>query len=113
VAVALAAVPVLAYSAALLASGAPAFPSREDCARVATGDAPELEVVYGRLDELAPAEDLLARLTAVGFVGTELELDACGRWKVAYDRIESLSQGEALAEQARRAGFEARVELGG
>ena len=41
-----------------------------------------------------------------------IELDACGLWKVSYDAIADLAQGRALAEQARAAGFAARVEYG-
>ena len=48
---------------------------------------------------------------AIGFTGAELELDGCGQWKVFYDSIDSLEQGESLAEQVRAAGFEARVEV--
>ena len=66
--------------------------------------------MYGRLSDPVAAEDLLAELTGTGFVGAEIQLDDCGRWKVSYDAIESREQGEALAEQVRAAGFDARVE---
>jgi hypothetical protein len=111
-AAAVVAVPLLVFPLALLAKGAPPFPSRDDCAVAATGDAPDLDVVYARLDELAAAETLLAAVTGAGFTGASIELDACGLWKVAYDPIESFAQGEELAEQVRAAGFEARVEVG-
>lgn len=103
-------VPVLGFPVLVLAQGPPPFPTRDECVRVATGDADDLEVVYGRLADPVAAEELLAELTRIGFIGAELELDACGRWKVSYDAIDSLAQGEALAEEARRAGFDARVE---
>jgi hypothetical protein len=105
-------VPLLTYPLFAVAEGAPRFPTRDECAQVATGDAPDLDVVYGRFDDLAAADALLAEVTRIGFVGAVVELDACGRWKVAYDPIESFVQGEALAGQVRAAGFEARVELG-
>ena len=106
-------VPLLAYPVAAMAGGAPRFPTRDECSRPATADAPDLEVVYGRFDDLRAADELLAKLTDVGFVGAETGFDPCGRWKVSYDAIESLEQGEALAAEVRKAGFEAQVEHGG
>lgn len=106
-------VALLGYSLLALAGGAPRFPTRAECVTPATGDAPDLQVVYGRFDDLVAAETLLADVTRIGFVGAELELDNCGRWKVFYDGIESFAQGQALAEQVREAGFDARVEVRG
>jgi hypothetical protein len=105
--------PLLAYPVAAVAGGEPRFPTRDECSRPATSDSPDLEVVYGRFDDPRAADDLLAKLTGVGFIGSEITFDACGRWKVSYDSIESLAQGNALAAQVRDAGFEARVEYGG
>jgi len=106
-------VPLLAYPVVAVAGGAPRFPTRDECSRPATADAPDLEVVYGRFDDLRAADELLAKLTDVGFVGAETGFDPCGRWKVSYDAIDSLEQGEALAAEVRKAGFEAQVEHGG
>jgi hypothetical protein len=113
-AVAIAIVPLLVYPAITLAAdGLPRFPTRGECSRPASADAPDLDVVYGRFDDRRTADELLASLSDVGFVGAELSLDACGQWKVFYDGIESPAQGEALAAQVREAGFEATVEYGG
>ena len=109
VAAAIVVVVLLGYPLVTLAGGAPRFPTG-DCARPATTDDPSLEVVYGRFDDRLAAETLLAEITEVGFIGAELKLDGCGRWKVSYDGIDSSEQGEALAEQVRNAGFDARVE---
>jgi hypothetical protein len=106
------AVPLLAYPLLAIADRSPRFPTRAECAVVATGDAPNLDVVYGRFDDLTEAEAVLAEVTGAGFVGADLELDACGRWKVFYDPIDSFAQGDALASQVRGQGFEARVEVG-
>jgi hypothetical protein len=106
-------VPLLAYPVVAVAGGAPRFPARDECSRPATADAPDLEVVYGRFDDPREADELLARLTATGFIGAGTEFDACGRWKVSYDAIDSLQQGDALAAEVRKAGFEAQVEHGG
>lgn len=113
VAAAVVLVTILGYPLVTLAGDAPRFPSRGECSRPATADDPSLEVVYGRLDDRVEAETLLAEVTEIGFVGAELELEGCGRWKVYYDGVDSLAQGEALAEQVREAGFDARVELEG
>ncbi len=107
-------VPLLIYPAiAIAANGLPRFPTRAECARPATTNAPNLDVVYGRFDDWRAADDLLARLTDVGFIGAEIAPDGCGGRKVFYDGIASLEQGEALAAQVREAGFEAVVEVGG
>jgi hypothetical protein len=102
--------PLLAFPLVVMADGAPPFPSRDDCTRPATGDAADLEVVYGRLDSPVAGQELLDRVLGTGFIGAEMALDACGRWKVSYDAIDTFAQGQGLVEQAREAGFEPRVE---
>ncbi len=110
-AVALVLVAALAYPVAAAAGGV-TFPSRDDCARVATSDADgELELVFGRLDSPIEAAALRDRVVAVGFVGTEVEPDGCGRWKVTNDGIDSFAQGQGTIEEARRAGFDPRLEV--
>lgn len=110
VAVAIVLVPLLGYPLATLAGGSPRFPTRDECGRLATADDPSFDVVYGRLGSREGAQTLLDQVSAIGFTGAELELDGCGQWKVFYDSIDSLEQGESLAEQVRAAGFDARVE---
>jgi hypothetical protein len=110
IAVAIVLVPLLAYPLVTIAGGEPRFPSRSECARPAhPGDA-EVEVVYGRFASPDAAEELRAKVVAVGFVGTDVAVDACGLWKVRYDSLESFDQGQALAEEARKAGLDARLE---
>lgn len=111
VAVAIVLVPLLGYPLVTLAGGSPRFPSREECARLATADDSSFDVVYGRVESRDAAQALLDQVLAIGFTGAELELDGCGRWKVFYDSIDSLDQGKALVEQARDAGFDPRVEV--
>jgi hypothetical protein len=106
-------VALVGYPLLALSGGSPRFPTRGECVTVAGGDAPDLNVVYGRFDDLQPAEALLADVTRTGFTGAELTLDNCGQWTVAYDAIESYAQGQALADQVRAAGFDAQVEVGG
>jgi hypothetical protein len=112
VAAAVVLVPLLGYPLLAVADGAPRFPSRGECVRPAAGDAPDLNVVYGRFDDLPAAETLLADLTRVGFTGAELQLDVCGRWEVFYDGVPTFAEARALAEQVREAGFDAEVEIG-
>lgn len=101
------------YPLATLAGGAPRFPSRDECVVEASEASPDVQVVYGRLDDPVRAEELLAELDRVGFVGASVELDACGRWKVAYEAVDSYDQAGALAQQVRDAGFQATVEVEG
>jgi hypothetical protein len=110
-AVAIVAIPLLAYPAVVGADGA-RFPSLDDCVRVAaTGTTEPLDLVFGRLDTPIAAEDLLAQVRGVGYVDAELRLDSCGRWVVLYDGIESHEQGVESRAEARGAGLEAELEL--
>jgi hypothetical protein len=106
------AVPMLAYSASALVTGAPRLPTRDECVAVASEADLKVEVVYGRLDDPQAAEELLADISRVGFVGARVALDGCGRWKVVYDRVASFAEAQALAHQVRRAGFAAEVQQG-
>ena len=106
-------VPLLGYPLVVLASGAPSFPGgRGECARVATGDeAGEIELVSAHLDSIPDAEVLRDRLVAQGFSNMQVKSDGCGWWKVTNDGIDSYAQGQSAAEEVRRAGFDARLEL--
>ena len=105
------AVPLLVYPALVLADGA-RFPSRDDCVRVAAeGSTEELDLVFGRRDTPAEAEQLLEQVTGVGYVDAEMGGDGCGRWKVLYDGITSYAQGLESRAEARGAGLEAELEI--
>jgi hypothetical protein len=110
---AIVAVPLLAYPLVVLASGGPSFPGgRGECARVATGDGQgELELVAGHLAIRPAAEELRKRLAAEGFANVQVKPDGCGWWKVTNDGIDSYAQGRSAAEEMRRAGFHARLEV--
>ena len=110
-AVAIVAVPLVAYPVVVGADGAP-FPSIEDCVRVAPeGTTEPLDLVFGRFDTPAAANALLARVRGVGYVDAEVRPDACGRWKVLYDGITSYDQGASSRDEARGAGLDAEVEI--
>jgi hypothetical protein len=111
-AAAMVSLPLVAYPAAVVAHGAPRFHSRSDCVRIApVGSTEELDLVFGRRNTPAAADALLRRVTGVGYVDATMRIDACGRWEVLYDRIESYPQGASSAAQARGAGLQAHLEL--
>lgn len=103
----------LAFVLVVLAvDGAPAFPSRGECVRPATSDG-EIEAVFGYRESELEARELRDQALAVGFVGTEVERDACGRARVYLRGIPTLEVGREFAEQARAAGFEVTLEQAG
>lgn len=96
----------------LLVDGAPRFPSREDCALPATGDG-EIEAVFGYRESELEARELRDRALAVGFTGTDVERDACGRARVYVGGITTLEVGRDFVEQAQTVGFDVTLEQAG
>jgi hypothetical protein len=109
----IAAVPLLIYPLVVLAGGGASFPTYDrSCGQIAAPGATEgLELVYGRFDTSAAAEQLRDDVVRVGFVGTEVRRDDCGQWKVVYDGIDDYATGESVIEEARGAGFRAHLEV--
>ena len=70
-----------------------------------------MEIVYGRFDTRQEAEELLAEVVATGFIGTEVETDGCGRFKVVYHGIETYAQGAGTVAEAEGAGFVPQIEV--
>ena len=104
-------VPLLAYPLVVAADGA-RFPSRDDCVQVAAeGETAELDLVFGRRDTVAQADELLEKVRGVGYVDAEVRGDGCTRWKVIYDGIEFYEQGASSLAEARGAGLEAWLEV--
>ncbi|HEU5264539.1 MAG TPA: hypothetical protein VFU34_07860 [Gaiellaceae bacterium] len=95
----------LVYPLAVLASGAPRFPSRGECVRPATEDG-DIEALFGYFDSVQKASVLRDKALAVGFQGTEVQADACGLVQVSVGGIPTLEVGREFAEQARSVGFE-------
>ena len=106
-------VAALAYPLAVVAGGLPRFPSRADCIRPATDDGKGLEVVFGHVASLGEATDLQARALEVGFQGTQVTHDGCGRYKVAIPGVPSIKIGEEIIAEARSVGLEATLEQSG
>jgi len=99
----------LAYPLAVVAGGAPSFPSRSDCVHTAHHDG-NLEVVFGYFDSEAQAQPVLDKALGVGFKGTQIEPDACGRVKVAVHGITTLEVGDQVMAEARKVGFRPTLE---
>lgn len=102
----------LAYPFAVLAGGAPNFPSRDDCVRPAT-DASDIDAVFGYFDAERDAIELRDRALSVGFQGTEIEWNGCGRVRVAVGGIPTLEVGQEFVDEARSVGFEVTLEQAG
>jgi hypothetical protein len=107
------AVAVLGYPLAVLAfAGAPNFPSRDDCVLEPTGEG-EYQVVFGYSDSELEATGLRDRALAVGFQGTEIARNGCGRVKVFVDDVPSREVGEEVIREARTVGLEPTLEREG
>ncbi|HEY1316257.1 MAG TPA: hypothetical protein VGF10_03470 [Gaiella sp.] len=103
--------PLLAYPAIALRDGAH-FPSAEDCVHVAQpGESGDLDLVFGRRDTVAEADQLLEQVRSVGYRDAEVQADGCLRWKVVYTGIESYEQGASSAAEARGAGLTPQIEI--
>ncbi|MDQ3671154.1 MAG: hypothetical protein M3364_01770 [Actinomycetota bacterium] len=107
------AVAALGYPLTVLAvSGAPDFPSRDDCVVAPTGEG-EYRVVFGYRDSELEALELRDSALAVGFEGTEIMRDGCGRVRVAVDDIPSREVGEEVIRQARTVDLDPTLEQEG
>jgi len=102
----------LAYPLAVIAGGAPRFPSRDECVRPATEDG-DIDAVFGYFDSEREAIVLRDRALGVGFLGTEIQWNGCGRVRVAVGGVPTLDVGHQLAEEARAVGLEVTLEQAG
>jgi hypothetical protein len=110
-AVAAVAAVAVAYPVGVLAlEGAPRFPSRADCAALAAPDATEFVLVYDHRSWLPTARAVRDRLAEVGFADAEVRADGCGGWEVVNPGVQTLEQARGHIEDARRVGFEPRLE---
>ncbi|MBA3402364.1 MAG: hypothetical protein H0U05_10315 [Actinobacteria bacterium] len=100
----------LGYPIVVLAfAGAPAFPSRADCVLAPTGEG-EYQVVFGYRDSELEALELRDQALAVGFQGTEISRDGCGRVRIAVDDIPSREVGEEVIREARTVDLDPTLE---
>ena len=100
---------VLAYPVTTLAHGEPSFPTRDECVHPATTDG-DIDAVFGYFDSESEAASVRDRALEVGFIGTELEWNGCGRVRVAVGGIPTLAVGHEFADEARGVGFEVTLE---
>ena len=100
----------LVYPVVTLATGGgPAFPTRDDCVRVANADG-EVDAVFGYFESEIEAVEARDRALEVGFAGTEAEWNGCGRVRVAVGPFPSLEVGQDFVEQARSVGMDVTLE---
>jgi hypothetical protein len=103
---------VLAYPVAVLARGEPTFPTRDECVLPATMDG-EIDAVFGYFDDTYEAEAMRSRAIRMGFEGTEMAWNSCGRIRVAVHGIPTLAVGRAFIDEARKVGFDVTLEQAG
>jgi hypothetical protein len=99
----------LIYPLAILAGGAPRFPTRQECVHPATTDG-NIEAVFARFTTIAPAESLQRRALHAGFKGVQVEPDGCGRFKVTLHGIPTLAVGRDFVHEAEGVGFHPMLE---
>jgi hypothetical protein len=102
----------LVYPVVILATGNPSFPARDECVHPATTDG-DIDAVFGYFDTELEAAEVRERALEVGFVGTELAWNGCGRVRVAVSGIPTLAVGQELIKEARMVGFEVTLEQAG
>jgi hypothetical protein len=100
---------VLAYPVVTLARGAPSFPTRDACVHPATADG-DIDAVFGYFDDESAAAAVRDRALHVGFTGTEMAWNGCGRLRVAVGGIPTLTVGRNFAKEARGVGFDVTLE---
>jgi hypothetical protein len=71
-----------------------------------------VDVVYGRFDSSLEAGALLERVLSVGFTGTEMLIDSCGRWEVVLEGVPDLEIARGVQEEAASVDLEPTLELG-
>ena len=99
----------LVYPIVILATGNPSFPARDDCVHPAMTDG-DIDAVFGYFDTEREAAEMRDRALEVGFVGTELVWNGCGRLRVAVSGIPTLAVGREFVEESRSVGLEVTLE---
>ena len=80
----------------------------EPCERAPDGVGP-VHVVFESSGSAAEAEPVRDRIVALGFVGTTIGRDDCGRLRVLLESIPNVDVGRAIIAEARPAGLEPRL----
>ena len=111
VVVAIVFVPLVGYPLVTLASGGARFSGPDECAPAAVEGQP-VDVVYGRFDDPDTAAAFRDRVLSVGFAGTEMLGDGCGRWKVVLRNVPSLEIAREVQAEAATVDLSPTLELG-
>ncbi|OFW75116.1 MAG: hypothetical protein A2Y55_09905 [Actinobacteria bacterium RBG_16_68_12] len=99
-----------AYPAITLAGGAPSFPSFDDCVQ-APIEGQKVRVVFGYGATYPEAVALRDRALEVGFQGTDVAQDGCGRVRVFLDNVPTREIGEEIVGEANTVDLQPTVEL--
>lgn len=78
------------------------------CEQMPAGDGP-VHVVFETTSTVQEAEAIRDHIVALGFVGTTIGYDACGRTRVVLEAIEDARVGREIIEEARPAGLNPRL----
>jgi hypothetical protein len=73
-------------------------------------DVGELEVVFGHRRSRGEAEALVSRAAASGFVGLQIEPDACGGFEVMIKGFRDRNQASDFVSEAKSHGFDVGIE---
>jgi hypothetical protein len=111
VAAAIVLLPLLGYPLFTLAGGAPRFPTREECIHSPVAGQP-VDVVFERFDDPDKAAAFRERVLAVGFSGTEMLADGCGRWKVVLQSVPTIEIAREVQAEAATVDLSPKLELG-
>jgi hypothetical protein len=68
--------------------------------------------VFGRFTALAPARRMLAHVLRVGFQGSRIEQDGCGRLVLWIPNAPDAVTAQSVVVEAQGANIPAHVELG-
>ncbi len=98
----------VAYPAAVVAGGAPRFPTASDCVKPA--DRGPTLVVFGYEPSYPKAIELRDRVIAAGFASAQVSRDGCGRVRVFVAHVPARRVAEALVRRASASGLAATIE---
>lgn len=105
-------VALLAYPLVAGIAAGVGFHERSECVVAARpGDERELEIVYGRFDDLGSAEAMAEQARAVGYADAIAVADGCGRWKAINPQVDSYEGGSDAVAEGERAGLPGRLEV--
>lgn len=103
--------PLLGYPIVTVARGPPRFPSPAECVRPAVDGRP-VDLVFGRFDDPVRGGQLREYVLSVGFEGTEMLPDGCGRWRVVLLNVPSVDIARKVQAEAASVDLAPTLEVG-